>query len=155
MTDRVSASQTIAAPADQIWSLVSDLPRMGEWSNENQGGRWLGDATGPAVGAQLRGSNRHGWHRWSTKATIVDCVPGERLRFEVDYLGLPISEWTYELSPTDDGCTVTESWVDRRHGWFKPLAQLATGVGDRTEFTRAGIEHTLEQLAQACENTAG
>jgi len=130
---------------------VSDLPRMGEWSNENQGGRWLSGATGPVVGAAFRGSNRNGIHRWSTKATVTDALPGERFAFDVSYVGIPISRWSYDIERSDESCTVTESWIDRRPGWFKPIAKLATGVGDRAEHTQRSIEETLTKLAAEAE----
>lgn len=148
----VSVSREIAAPADDVWSMVSDLPRMGEWSNENVGGRWIGEPSGPIPGAVFRGANRNGIRRWSTKVTVVESEPGERFGFRVDYLGIPVSAWTYELEPTDGGCRVTESWTDRRPAWFTPLARLATGVADRDEHTRNGMALTLERLAAAAES---
>jgi len=155
MNDSLSVSRDIAASADTLWTLVSDLPRMGEWSNENAGGKWVGGADGPAPGAKFRGRNRNGIHRWSTLVTVTDAVPGERFAFDVTYLGIPISAWVYEFEPTDGGCTATETWSDRRPGWFKPVARLATGVADRAEHTRAGMAHTLERLAAAAEGPAG
>ena len=50
----------IAAPAEQLYDMVSDIARMGDWSPENTGGRWLGKATGPALGAKFLGWNKHG-----------------------------------------------------------------------------------------------
>ncbi|MGI9621793.1 MAG: SRPBCC family protein [Acidimicrobiales bacterium] len=151
MTRSVEARRDIAAPVDRVWDMVTDLVRMGGWSDENKGGRWLGDATGPEVGAQFRGSNRNGIHRWSTRVTVTDFDPLEQFVFRVTYLGLPISTWSYSFEPTPEGCRITESWIDQRHGWFKPLAHLATGVGDRPEHTQKSIEHTLEQLTATAE----
>ena len=45
------AERTVQAPPERVWELVSDITRAGEWSPEATGGRWRGDATGPAVGA--------------------------------------------------------------------------------------------------------
>ncbi len=151
----VSVSRDIAAPAEKVWQLVSDLPRMGEWSNENVGGKWLKGATGPAAGARFRGANRNGVRRWSTVATVIDADPGRRFAFRVSVTGLPVSAWSYDFEATVHGCRVTESWTDHRPGWFRPLAGLATGVGDRVEHTRAGIAHTLEKLAAAAESPDG
>lgn len=152
MEDDESVSRDIAAPPEHVYDMVSDLPRMGEWSNENTGGKWVGDATGPEPGARFRGSNRNGWHRWSTQVTVTDATPGERFSFDVDLIGLPISRWTYRIEPTDDGaCRVTESWSDRRPGWFLPLARIATGVDDRAEYTRTAMADTLERIATAAE----
>lgn len=149
----VSVTKDIPAPADDVWALVADLPRMGEWSPENEGGEWLGGADGPAPGAKFRGSNRNGSKTWKTVATIVDADPGRRLSFRVTAMGLKVSEWAYDIEPTDTGCRVTESWTDMRPGFFKPIARLATGVDDRISHTREGMAVTLDALAAAA--TAG
>ena len=155
MHNSISVSREIDAPAAVAWSLVSDLPRMGEWSNENEGGKWVSGADGAAPGAKFRGRNRNGFHRWSTLVTVTEAASGERFAFDVTYLRIPISAWAYEFAATDGGCIATETWTDRRPGWFKPLARLATGVADRAEHTRAGMAHTLERLATAAEQVAG
>jgi hypothetical protein len=46
-----------AKPAE-LYDLVTDVTRMGEWSPECVRCVWLDGATGPAVGARFRGSNR-------------------------------------------------------------------------------------------------
>lgn len=148
----MSVSREIAASSDVVWGLVSDLPRMGEWSNENVGGAWVGEPSGPEPGARFKGNNRNGFRRWSANVTVVDAVPGELFCFDVSAFGLPISQWAYELEPSGDGCRVTESWTDRRPGWFKPVARLATGVADRIEHTRAGMTQTLEGIAAEAES---
>jgi len=155
VNERVSASRDIAAPADAIWALVTDLPRMGEWSSENLGGKWLKGAVGPAPGATFRGANRNGIYWWKTKAIVQECIPGERFSFRVTSLGIPVSEWTYEFEATEAGCRVTESWVDRRPGFFKPISSMATGVRDRETHTRAELAQTLDSLAAAAEAQAG
>ena len=151
MGDHVSVSREIAASPETLYAMVADLPRMGEWSPENQGGRWLDGAAEASPGARFRGRNRHGWHSWSTLVTVVDAEPGRRFAFRVDLGPVPISQWTYELEAVPAGCRVTESWADRRPRWFVPIAALATGVGDRTPYTRDGMAQTLERLAAAAE----
>src|SRR5262245_39585341 len=51
------ASIEINASPEAVYDLVSDLPRMGEWSPENIGGEWQGDSTGK-VGDRYIGHNR-------------------------------------------------------------------------------------------------
>ena len=51
--------------------MVSDVTRMGEWSPETIRCTWIDGATGPAVGARFKGTNRRGIFRWSTKPEIV------------------------------------------------------------------------------------
>ncbi len=151
MADSISVDREIGAPPETVWALVSDLPRMGEWSDENQGGEWIKGATGPAVGARFRGANRNGFRRWKTLVTVTDAEPGERFAFDVTLVGLPISSWAYDIEPTEQGCRVTERWTDRRPGWFGPIARVATGVSDRAEHTRVGMTDTLERVAAAAE----
>lgn len=151
MASDVSVTREIKAPADQVWNMVSDLTRMGEWSPEADGGEWIGGATGPRPGAKFRGSNHHGTKRWKTVAKVVEAEPGRRFAFRVSAMGVPVADWSYDIEPTDDGCLVTESWTDRRPGFFKPLASRATGVADRVGRNRETMEQTLERLAAAAE----
>jgi len=155
MSEPVKVTRTINAPAEHVWSMISDITRMGEWSPENEGGEWLGGATGPAVGAKFRATNRHGKRTWKTVATVVTADPGHEFAFRVMFMGrIPVADWEYSFTTTDGGCEVTESWNDLRPGFFKPIAQLGTGVGDRENHNRAGMEQTLEALAKAAESAA-
>ena len=148
-----SATREIAAPPTRVFELLTDLARMGEWSPENVGGRWLGEATAPAVGARFVGRNRNGWRSWRTTSRVVEYAPPRRFAFDVTAAGLKVSTWEYDIEPTSAGCTVTESWTDRRPALFAKLGRLATGVGDRTEFNQRSIETTLERL-EATATTA-
>ena len=113
MTDQLSVTREIAAPAEQVWALVSDVTRMGEWSPENDGGKWLKGATEARPGAKFRGVNRRGKRTWSTLATVIDAEPGRSFSFRVTAQGLKVADWAYSFEPTASGCRVTESWTDR------------------------------------------
>ena len=154
MTKQVSVSREIAAPADTVWAMVSDVTRMGEWSPENVGGTWLDGATGPRPGARFRGTNQHGKRKWTSVATVVDSEPGRRFSFRVTAGGgIKVAEWGYSFEPTATGCRVTETWKDERSRFFKPISGMATGVSDRAAYNRAGMEQTLERLAAVAEFT--
>ncbi len=144
-------SQEIAAPAGRVWTMVSDLTRMGEWSPENEGARWLGGASGPSVGAQFRGVNRNGKKRWNTTGRVVDVEPGRRFAFRISAVGLPVAEWGYEFEDTAGGCRVTETWTDRRGHIVKSLAKPVSGVADRAGHNRRTMEVTLRRLKEAAE----
>ena len=47
----VEVSETIAAPPRAVYNLVTDVPRMGEWSPETASCRWLDGATGARPGS--------------------------------------------------------------------------------------------------------
>jgi hypothetical protein len=148
----ISRSVDVEADPAVVWGLVSDLPQMGQLSPENTGGSWLGGATGPAVGARFRGANRRGWRRWSTTVVVVACEPGREFAFEVSSAGLAVARWGYQLAPrAAGGCTVTETWQDRRGRLIQALGLLATGVRDRTAHTADSIETTLAALKQRAE----
>ncbi len=148
----MSRSVEIAASPEQVWPLVSDLTRMGDFSPENAGGRWLrGD--GPSVGAQFRGTNRNGARRWSTVATVTRCEVARAFTFEVSALGLRVSDWSYTLEGTPGGCRVTETWTDRRGALLRRTAGLVTGTPDRAGFTARSIEQTLERVKERAERT--
>lgn len=152
MTSTLSAHADVTAPADKVWALVSDLPGMGRLSPENTGGRWLRGATGPAVGARFRGSNRNGWRRWSTSVRVTACTPGQAFGFDVSFAGIPVSAWAYDLAPSGDGCTVTETWTDRRPRWFAVVSGVTTGVSDRRTATLSGLEQTLAAVKRTAEH---
>lgn len=141
----------MAAPPEKAYDLVSDLPRMGELSPENKGGRWLGGATGPVKGARFKGHNSNGWRRWSTTVRIEEADPGRELTFRVAFWGIPVSRWSYAFAEAEQGCTVTEAWSDRRPWWFKGPAGLTTGVMDREAATARSIEHTLARVKSVLE----
>ena len=146
----ISRSTTIAAPPQRVWELVSDLPRMGDYSPEAVGGAWVG-GTGPALGAVFRGRNARGLRRWSTRSRVVRCVPGREFAFEVSAVGFVAAEWAYEVAADGTGCRLTESWTDRRNALLVLLGKLVTGVPDRAAFTGQSIEQTLERVKRRAE----
>ena len=154
MSEPVSVSLEIDAPAEKVWSMVSDVTRMGEWSPENEGGEWLGDATGPEVGARFRGSNRNGKKTWTTTAKVVAAEPGRIFSFLVDVKGLKVAEWRYTFESTASGCRVEESWIDRRGRIAKLGGKPVSGVDDRASHNRDSMEQTLARLKAAAESTA-
>jgi Polyketide cyclase / dehydrase and lipid transport len=150
MTYPTAESRDIAAPAEKLWSLVSDLPRMGEWSPENAGGKWVKGATGPALGARFKGVNKNGLRRWSTTVTVVACEPDKVFEFAVTAGPLGVANWRYEFEDTaSGGCRVTESWVDHRTAWFATMAKV---MGEHSADTaHEQMAATLQNLAAAAE----
>ncbi len=154
MADDVSVTREISAPPDQVWAMVSDVTRMGEWSPEAESATWLGGATSAIPGAKFKGANRNGKKKWNTVATIVEAEPGRLFSFRITAAGLKIAEWRYAFAPTASGCTVTETWIDQRGRIATALGKPASGVSDRATHNRAGMEQTLDKLKAVAESAA-
>jgi uncharacterized protein YndB with AHSA1/START domain len=152
-------SRTVRIDADPalVWSLVTDLPSMGGYSPENAGGRWVGGATGVALGARFRGVNENGSLHWWTRVRVVEFQAGRRFTFDVrSPFGVRVSRWGYEVAPAGDGaCDLTEHWY-RVGNWFVRtiLGPRVTGRADRPGFNAESIEHTLARVKQRAEGIA-
>ncbi|MEZ5137683.1 MAG: SRPBCC family protein [Acidimicrobiales bacterium] len=140
-----------ASPAD-VWALVADVTRIGEFSPETFEAEWLDGATEPAVGATFRGHvkrNGKGPIYWSP-AEITACEPERVFEFAVPNAKSPINTWRYELAPGADGGTdVTESFrladkLPTKIYWF--LAGWARG-----KTNREGMRTTLERMRAVVE----
>ena len=69
----------IHASAGNVYGLVAELTRMGEWSPECRRVDWQDGATSPAVGAKFVGHNRGGpfkLMRWSRHGRVLTADPG-------------------------------------------------------------------------------
>jgi len=140
------------APPDEVYGLVADLPLMGRWSPECERCEWIDGATGAAPGAKFKGYNRRGRRRWSTTGTIVTADAGRELAWDVtSVLGLKVARWRYRIDAEKGGCLVTESTEDNRGVVMKVLGLAATGVSNRAEHNKAGMEATLQRIKAAVE----
>ena len=150
MTEPVSDSVTIAADPQTVYALITDLPTLASLAEEAHAMHWKkgGSAT---PGAVFTGENRNGSKSWTTTCTVTHALPGQRFGFDVKAAVLPIAHWRYDIAATDSGCTVTESTWDRRPGWFKKFAGLATGISDRDSATAEHIRLTLQRLKERAE----
>jgi hypothetical protein len=152
MGEREEVSIEIGAAPAVVYALVSDLPRMGEWSPECVKCEWLDGATGATPGAKFKGHNRLGARRWSTTGRIVTAEPGKELAFEITSLGgLKVAKWGYVIEATPAGSRVTEYTEDQRGRTMHILGQLATGVKDRGDHNREGMTATLERVKAEAE----
>jgi hypothetical protein len=141
-----------------VYRLVSDIPRMGEWSPECRRCAWTKGATGPAVGARFtaRNKGRRG-PSWSNTPSVTVAEPGREFAFNRSGPGIGSYTWRYRLEPTSTGTRVTESYDVERHlpqlvAW---LTERWVGSTDRDADLRDGMEITLRRIKQAAEQHAG
>lgn len=148
--DQVSVVETVEAAADVVYDMVSDLCRMGDWSPESVGGRWLRGG-GPLPGARFVGHNRSARRRWSTLVTVTVAERPRCFAFRVSAPLIPIAHWEYRIEPTERGCRVEETWTDRRWLPVRFVSKLRTGIADRSSFNREAMRQTLAALKVAAE----
>lgn len=145
----------IAAPADAVWTLVTDIPAMSKWSPQVVKSSVKGGVV--KQGATFSNLNRQGIKRWPTAGKVVrfqpptTSTPGEfafRIRENR-------TVWSFQLEPTEDGGTrLTErrETPDGVSGVSMVLTKLVLG-GQRpfTDELRRGIRQTLERIKAEAE----
>ena len=139
----------IAAPPELVWSLVSDLERMTEWSPEVVAIDWLDGATQAAKGASFRGRNRIGVLRWSMRVTIIEFEAPRHLVFATQWHGADQTRWSFDIEPTGAGSHVTEQFevvgrISRRGRILFPEKRRKPQMIE-------GCRVTLERLKLAAE----
>lgn len=98
---------TVDARIDDVWEVVRDVTRVGEWSHECVGAAWLGDATKATPGARFRGRNRAGVFRWGQVCEIVSAEPYELVWITVPTAFYPdSSEWRIGLAQAEGGTSI-------------------------------------------------
>jgi uncharacterized protein YndB with AHSA1/START domain len=152
MTQRIEISRDIAAPPEAVYDAISDITRMGEWSQECHTCEWLEGHDGPEVGATFDGHNRNGDKEWTTQGKVIEAEPGRAFAFECSMMDFHFSTWGYRIEPTETGCRVTEWSEDLRPESALEFSKQMSGVDDRTERNRQTMSATLERLAAALES---
>ena len=142
-----SVTVRIDAPPREVWELVSDVTRVGEFSPETFEAQWLGGANGPRTGARFRGHvrrNGRGPVYW-TVCTVTACEPEREFAFTVGAPGgATIITWRYRLEPVAGGTDVTESFELAAMPVTRLYWALAGHWRMRTNLT--GMRLTLERM---------
>ena len=94
--------EVTAAPRD-VWQVVSDLRRTGEWSTECSRAVPLGTVR---RGAWMLGFNRRKRVRWATVSRIVEFDPEHEVAWRVLTNG---SVWRYQLEAAEAGTRIIET----------------------------------------------
>ncbi|HVM10139.1 MAG TPA: SRPBCC family protein [Acidimicrobiales bacterium] len=151
MAEKLEISRDIAASPDEVYAAISDITRMGEWSEECYSCEWQEGHDSPVVGAVFDGHNRNGDKEWTTQAKIIEADPGRAFAFECSMMDFHYSTWGYRIEPTDTGCRVTEWNENLLPESAVELSKQISGIDDRTERNRQTMSTTLERLAAALE----
>ena len=151
MVNKLEVSRDIGAPPAEVYAAISDVTRMGEWSEECYSCDWHEGFDAPIVGAIFDGHNRHGDHEWTTQGKVIEADPGRAFAFECSMMDFHYSTWGYRIEPTEVGCTVTEWSEDLRPESVLEFSKQVSGVVDRTDRNRQTMSLTLDRLAAALE----
>ena len=139
------------APVERVWSLVTDITRIGEFSPETFEAEWLGDATEAEVGARFRGHvkrNQKGPTYWS-ECLVTSCEPNQEFAFAVVTGDRVMNTWGYRLESVDGGTDVTE--------WFRLPDNVPSRIywsllgWARGKTNRDGMRATLERMQAVLE----
>jgi hypothetical protein len=148
---RHSESILIARTPDEVYTMISDVTRMGEWSPVCRA-CWWDEGDGPQTGAWFTGRNETPTRTWETRAQVVTAEPGRTFAFTV---GGGWVHWAYTCEPAPEGTKLTESWhfselgLAGFHERYGDDAQAQ--IADRTRAAHEGIPATLAAIKRAAE----
>ncbi len=146
-----SHETVIDSPAERVYDLVADLPRMGEWSPECERVEWTDGHSAPEDGARFVGHNRGGplgLVRWSRHGRVLRAERGREFAFATEEGGRESTVWRYRFEDSPRGSRVVESYEVR---WIPLWARVVDVVTNRHRELQAAMRHTLAQLKAAAE----
>lgn len=150
-----SGTVFIAREPAEVYDLISDVTRMGEWSPVCKA-CWWDEGDGPRAGAGFTGHNETPERTWETHSVVEVADPGREFAFVV---GDGISRWGYTFEPADGGTTVTESWrlLPNAHPFFAKRYgddEAPAQIEKRHQAAIDGIAQTLAAVKAAAERAS-
>ncbi|MET1001259.1 MAG: SRPBCC family protein [Acidimicrobiia bacterium] len=142
------------ATPEQIWAVVADPTRLGEWSHETSAGVWMDGASSAVPGARYRARNRVNRSKWSRVCEVVAADAPYELVWRT--VPSPIyrdsTEWRIRLEPVADGTRVVQTFtVLKIHPFFDWLFYtLIPPHRDRS----AALLRDMQRLGEVAATTA-
>jgi hypothetical protein len=147
-----SESIVVGRAPEELYDMVSDVTRMGEWSPVCKA-CWWDDGDSASVGAMFTGRNETPEQTWETRSQVVVADPGREFAFKVQVTG---TRWGYRFSAVEGGTEITESWEFPPSG-FEFFQQYfgddsRAQVAIRHQAAREGIAATLAAIKKTAES---
>src|SRR4051794_32112181 len=145
-------SIVVAAAPGEVYDIVSDVTRTGEWSPICKA-CWWDEGDGPWVGARFTGRNEVPGRTWQTRSQVIEAERGREFAWVVSegYV-----RWGFTFAPAEGGTLLTESWTflpaglamfEQRFG-----ADAQKQIDDRTRAAHVGIPASLAAIKRIAES---
>jgi hypothetical protein len=148
-THRHSGSIVIKCSPEELYDMVADVTRMGEWSPVCKA-CWWDEGDGPNVGAKFTGRNERPERTWETRSEVVKADRGREFAWVVAEPPTR-ARWGYSFVAVAGGTEVTEIWELPSEGSAFFGDDAAKEVGIRMDAARNGIAATLAAIKGAAE----
>jgi hypothetical protein len=150
---RQSGSIIIERSPEEIFDMVADVTRVGEWSPMCTA-CWWDEGDGPHVGAKFTGRNEQGERTWETRSEFVAADRGRQFAWVV--VEPPTgARWVYSFVAVDGGTEVTETWELPPEGsaFFEKMFgdDAAKEIDKRSDWAKNGIGATLAAIKGVAE----
>ncbi|RCW37659.1 polyketide cyclase/dehydrase/lipid transport protein [Halopolyspora algeriensis] len=168
----LAESIAIDSAAETVYSMISDIARMGEWSPECVGGAWVSGTAGE-VGSHFHGYNRDGGAEWTSESKVIEAKRPHRFGFSVlsfraggpdggaEWMsGSKVGDmtWSFEVEENGAGCVLTQRHVMRTVSPFYRAMlegmdedQRSVQLGQRKEQLRGAMKTTLARIKDKAE----
>jgi len=147
-----SDSVAVALAPEEVYALVSDITRIGEWSPVCKACWWDDPAAGAVVGAWFTGRNVLPERTWETRSQVVAAEPGREFAWEVNNGWV---RWGFTVESEAAGSRLTQSWrflpkgLEGFRGRFGDDADAQ--IAERSRLALSGIPETLAAIKATAE----
>ena len=149
----VSVERVIKAPARQIFALIADAGRHpsfdGSGTVNHADSASIPLELGTTFSMRMRGRPETLFLPYTTSNTVIEFEPDRRITWQTYGLGGLIGGriWRYELTPTEDGTLVRETW-DVSQDRQRPMLKM----GSMPRQSEDGMRATLARIAALLES---
>lgn len=149
MTD-LSVTKDVAAPADRVWELITDLDRSTEVISAISAYERLDDGDDFGVGTRWRETRRMFGKQATEELAVTGIEPGRSYTVEGDGRGAHYTSRMMVEPLADGGSRLTMTFGGEPTGTVAKV--FATTVGKLFEGpTKKALQHDLEEIAAAVE----
>ena len=144
---------TVESSAEELYDVVSDITRTGEWSPICTSCWWDDEGEAGQVGAWFTGHNELPHRTWQTRSKVVAAERGREFAWVV---GGSFVRWGFTFAPVGRGTALTESWeflpdgIAMFHEKFGDDAPVQ--IAERTQQALDSIPKTLRAIKRIAES---